>query len=111
MEDVTFRGAVHRGKSKWSYSFASWPFAVLMVSPVLLRLASSWPPRFRYEFPKESIQKLILRQRNIFPGIPIASLQIMHNLPELPSFLVFGTFDPEKLTSVWKLARFELSPV
>jgi hypothetical protein len=111
MEEVIVRGGAHAGESYWSSRSATWPFVLLTVSPTHLKLATSWVPLFRYEydFPKEAIQKLVLREQRILPGLGIARLHIKHSLPSVPPYIVFGTFEPEELKSALKAAGFVLS--
>jgi hypothetical protein len=113
MEDVTLRGGAFAGRSYWSSSFATWPFVRLTISSTCLTLAipGLLPFRFEFEIPKEAIQKLVLTEGNFLflPGVPIAGLRINHSLSGVPSYLVFSTFDPERLKSVLKAAGFELS--
>jgi len=65
---------------------------------------------YKFEIPKEAIRKLVFVEGNFLflPGVPTGTLEINHKLPGVPSYLRFGTFDPEKLKSVLKAAGFDL---
>ena len=110
MDDITLRGAVFAGQSYWTSKCATWPFGLLTVSPthLIVALRSLFIP-FRYDFPKEMIQKLVVRQRTFIPGVPTAGLEIAHNLPDVPPYIRFGTFAPDRLVTALKSAGYELS--
>jgi len=105
--DFVLRGGSYTGHSYWSSTVATWPLVVLTVSSDRLTLCSSGLGGFHYDFPKNSVENLVLRTRNILPGVPVAGLQIIHNLPGIPPYIVFGTFCPAKLTSALKSLGFE----
>ncbi len=64
---------------------------------------------YRYVFPKPAVQKLAVRQRCILPAVPYASIKISHNLPDVPPYILFGTFDPDGLTRALTVAGFEFT--
>jgi hypothetical protein len=70
------------GDSFWSSSRATWPFSVLEISSNSLVLNISALFSSRYEFPREAIQKLVLRPNRIlaFLSLDTAHLQIIHNV-------------------------------
>ena len=91
---------------------STWPFGSLTISSYRLKLSLGSLALFGYKFeiPKEAIRKLVFVEGNFLflPGVPTGTLEINHKLPCVPSYLRFGTFDPEKLKSVLKAAGFDL---
>src|SRR5260370_19258922 len=110
MDDVVLRGSAFAGESYWSSACSTWPFGSLRISSYRLKLSLGSLALFGYKFeiPKEAIRKLVFVEGNFLflPGVPTGTLEINHKLPGVPSYLRFGTFDPEKLKSVLKAAGF-----
>src|SRR5437667_527452 len=113
MEDVVLRDGALVGESDWTSRSATWPFMLLTISPTRLKLATSWLPpllAYDYEFRKEAIQALVLRKYSLLPGIAIAHLAITHNLPNIPSYIRFGAFEPGSAALRFAVSRLFISP-
>jgi hypothetical protein len=54
---------------------------------------------YEFEIPKEAIRKLVFTEGNFLfiSGVLTGTLEINHRLSGVPSYLRFGTFDPEKV--------------
>ena len=110
MHDITLKGGVLAGESYWTSRTATWPFGLLTVSPAQISVAArGLVIRFRYDFPKQAIQKLVVRQYNLLPGFAIANLRITHNVSDVPRYIRFGTFDPDTLRATLTSAGYEPS--
>jgi hypothetical protein len=78
----------------------------LTVSPTHIRIGSCF--LHRYEFPKDSIEKLILREHQIFR---IARLRIIHKLADAPQYVLFVACDLKELKASLTACGFEISEV
>jgi hypothetical protein len=107
---ATLRGRIlvaRYGHSFFSARHGAWQLGLLTITPTRLMLASFWFPRFRYELPMNAIGELIIWQRCVLGCIQLARLQIVHNLPEMPQYVIFATISPGKLTSALKRPDFK----
>lgn len=109
---TSVRGGSYVGDSFLSSRYASWPFSVLEVASHSLVLTISGLFLSRYEFPREAIRQLVLRPTRIFRlvGLDTANLEIIHNLADVPRYIVFSALNGEKLRAALQAADFKYSP-
>lgn len=80
---------------------------LLRISPTHLTIGSCFLRR--YEFPKDAIEKLMFHEHRILSDIRLARLRIIHNLSDVPKYVLFVACDPEELKTALSTAGFEIS--
>jgi hypothetical protein len=103
-------GALFTGRSGSSFlrsMHVSDDVGLLRVSPTHITIRSCFLRR--YEFPKHAIQKLMFHEHRILSGIRLARLRIIHNLPDVPKYILFVACDPEELKTALSTAGFQIS--
>ena len=79
---------------------------LLRISPTHITIGSCFLRR--YEFPKNAVEKLVFHEHRILSGIRLARLRIIHNLPDVPKYVLFVACDPEELKTALATAGFQI---
>jgi hypothetical protein len=91
---ITFaiRGGILAGETWLTSRSYTWPLASCILSNEGITLTTWCPPRFHFYIPKQSVRRLVLRDRRI-----ASFLRVFHDVDELPAYIHFGTFSVQEL--------------
>ena len=89
-------GGIRWGDSFWLASYASWPFAHLLICDDHLLLTY---PEGAYDFPRASVVRLSCRSGRLSRALKLGwgSLRIEHAVSDYPPYVRFWTFDISSL--------------
>ncbi len=89
-------GGVRWGDSFWLASYASWPFAHLLICDDRLILTY---PEGAYDFPRASVVRLSRRDGWVSRALRLGwgGLRIEHAVSDYPPFVLFSTLDIRSL--------------
>jgi hypothetical protein len=62
-----------------------------------------------YEVWRQAIERLIFRERRILPGLPIATLRVLHKVSGAPEYILFITRNAAELKGALRKAGYNVA--